>query len=205
MEGRLRRLPLLSIDTYRTGSHRSYVVGSRILEGPGVAGVETESLAAPRLDRELPPPSELRQGEQDRSEDPDGIREFGDVVESGELLEAHFTVRSYVVPAEPAEYDGPAVRAVRERYAMSQGAFARVLCVSSATIQSWEQGRRVPSPIARRFLDEMAASPEHFQARFAHLAAPMPGRTLPAAKIQPQDKSDKGGKRATKKRRVKAI
>jgi hypothetical protein len=42
------------------------------------------------------------------------LREFGDVVESGELLEAHFTVRSYVVPAE---YDGPAVRAVRERKA----------------------------------------------------------------------------------------
>jgi hypothetical protein len=56
------------------------------------------------------------------------LREFGDVVESGELLEAHFTVRTYVVPAEPAEYDGPAVRAVRERYVMSQGAFARVLC-----------------------------------------------------------------------------
>ena len=74
------------------------------------------------------------------------------------------------MPAEPAEYDGPAVRAVRERYAMSQGVFARFLCVSSATVQSWEQGRRVPSPIARRLLDEMAASPEHFRARFAHLA-----------------------------------
>ena len=45
---------------------------------------------------------------------------------------------------------------------MSQGVFARFLCVSSATVQSWEQGRRVPSPIACRLLDEMAASPEHF-------------------------------------------
>ena len=109
------------------------------------------------------------------------LREFGDVLESGEPLERHFTVRSLLIPAEPAQYDGPAVRAVRERYAMSQGVFARFLCVSSATIQSWEQGRRVPSPIARRLLDEMAASPEHFRARFSHLAVPTPGGSLPPA------------------------
>ena len=123
------------------------------------------------------------------------LRELGDVLESGEPLERHFTVRSYVMPAEPAEYDGSAVRAVRERYAMSQGVFARFLCVSSATIQSWEQGRRVPSPIARRLLDEMSASPEHFRARFAHPAVPAPGRSLPPATT--------GGKPKAKKARVK--
>jgi len=133
------------------------------------------------------------------------LGEFGDVLESGVPLERHFTVRTYVVPAEPAEYDGPAVRAVRERYAMSQGVFARFLCVSSATIQSWEQGRRVPSPIARRLLDEMAASPEHFQARFAHRAAPMAGRALPPATSQRGDETDTVGRRATKKPRGKAI
>jgi hypothetical protein len=86
-----------------------------------------------------------------------------------------------------------------------QGAFARILCVSSATIQSWEQGRRVPSPIAHRFLDEMAASPEHFQARFAHLEAPIAGRILPAGTSLRGDKTDTGAKRATKKPRGKAI
>ena len=120
------------------------------------------------------------------------LREFGDVLESGEPLERHFTVRSYVMPAEPAEYDGPAVRMVREGYAMSQGVFARFLCVSSGTIQSWEQGRRVPSPIARRLLDEMAASPEHFRARFAHLAAPTAVRSLPRATSQGGDKTNNG-------------
>ena len=87
------------------------------------------------------------------------------------------------MPAEPTEYDGPAVRAVRERYAMSQGVFARFLCVSSATVQSWEQGRRVPSPIARRLLDEMAASPEHFRARFARLIAPTSSQSLPPQRL----------------------
>jgi len=131
------------------------------------------------------------------------LREFGDVLATGEAMEKHFTVRTHVMPAEPAEYDGPAVRAVRERYAMSQAVFARLLCVSSGTIQSWEQGRRAPSPIARRFLDEMAASPEHFRARFAHLAVPTAGRPLPPTPGQRGDKTDPGGKRTAKKTRVK--
>jgi len=131
------------------------------------------------------------------------LREFGEVLESGEPLERHFTIRSYVMPAEPAEYNGPAVRAVREQYDMSQGVFARFLCVSSATIQSWEQGRRVPSAIARRLLDEMAASPEHFRARFAHLADSKAGQALPSSKSERGGKTDTAGKRGAKKPRVK--
>src|SRR4051812_2731269 len=131
------------------------------------------------------------------------LREFGDALESGEKLEKRFTVRSYVMPAAPAEYDGPAVQAVRERYAMSQGVFARFLCVSPATVQSWEQGRRVPSPIARRLLDEMVASPEHFQARFARLSAPTSGRVLPPATSGRAGHADTGGKRAAKVPRTK--
>jgi len=131
------------------------------------------------------------------------LREFGDVLESGEPLEKRFTIRSYVIPAEPAEYDGPAVRAVRECYAMSQGVFARFLCVSSATVQSWEQGRRVPSPIARRLLDEMAACPEHFQSRFARLSAPTSGLALPPATGRRGGNTGTGRKGAAKKPRVK--
>jgi putative transcriptional regulator len=133
------------------------------------------------------------------------LGEFGDALESGEPLERRFTVRSYVMPAEPAEYNGPAVRALRERYAVSQAIFARFLCVSIGTIQSWEQGRRVPSPIARRLLDEMAAGPEHFQARFARLAAPAVDRTVPHGRTQRGRKTDTSGTRAIKKSRGKAI
>ena len=130
------------------------------------------------------------------------LREFGDVLESGEPLERHFTVRSYVMPADPAEYDGPAVRAVRERYAMSQAVFARLLCVSPGTIQSWEQGRRVPSPIARRLLDEMAASPEHFRARFAQLAVQTSDRSLPPATGRRGEKPIMEARKGPKKSRV---
>jgi putative transcriptional regulator len=131
------------------------------------------------------------------------LRELGDVLASDEPLEKRFTVRSYLMPPEPAEYDGPAVRAVRERYAMSQAVFARLLCVSSGTIQSWEQGRRVPSPIARRLLDELAASPEHFQGRFAPLAVPMADRSLPPTTSERGEKSNPGGKHAARKPRAK--
>jgi len=124
------------------------------------------------------------------------LQEFSAVLESGEPLENHFTVRTYAMPVEPAEYDGPAVRAVRERYSMSQGVFARFLCVSSATIQSWEQGRRVPSPIARRLLDEMAASPEHFRARFAQLTAPRETQALLSSTSERNKKPGRSAKKA---------
>jgi DNA-binding transcriptional regulator YiaG len=133
------------------------------------------------------------------------LREFGDVLESGDPLERHFTVRSYAMLPQPTQYDGPAVRAVREQFAMSQGVFARFLCVSSATIQSWEQGRRVPSPIARRLLDEMSTCPEHFRARFADLASPRSGRAIPTATSPRSARSDLRKKPTVKKTRGKAV
>jgi putative transcriptional regulator len=108
------------------------------------------------------------------------LQEGLEALESGEPLENRFTVRYYTVPGEPSVYDGPSIRAVRDEYAMSQGVFARFLCVSPATVQSWEQGRRSPSPIARRLLDEMVACPDHFRARFAEMAAPKVVEASPA-------------------------
>jgi DNA-binding transcriptional regulator YiaG len=109
------------------------------------------------------------------------LKEFGDALESGGPLEKHFTVRSYVVPDEPSEYDGPAIRSVRDRYGMSQGVFAKFLCVSPSTVQAWEQGRRTPARIARRLLDEMVANPDHYRARFAEMATPTVASTSAVA------------------------
>lgn len=102
------------------------------------------------------------------------LEEGLEAIKADEPLEERLTVRYYSIPDEPREYDGPAVRAVRDRHSMSQGVFARFLCVSPATVQSWEQGRRKPSRIARRLLDEMMANPEYYQARFARMAKPKP-------------------------------
>ncbi len=63
-------------------------------------------------------------------------------IKSADPLDERLTIRHYAVPDEPSEYDGPAIRAVRDRYAMSQGLFAKFLCASPGTVQAWEQGRR---------------------------------------------------------------
>jgi putative transcriptional regulator len=72
----------------------------------------------------------------------------------GEPLEKRFTVRTY--------HD---VRRVRGLLGMSQAVFARFLGVDANTVRSWEQGNRPPSPIARRFMDEIEADPEHWRRR----------------------------------------
>ena len=48
---------------------------------------------------------------------------------------------------------------------VSQPIFSQFLGVDVKTVRSWEQGRRVPSAMARRFLEEIEASPEHWRSR----------------------------------------
>ncbi|MHB1561328.1 MAG: helix-turn-helix domain-containing protein [Isosphaeraceae bacterium] len=96
----------------------------------------------------------------------DGLREFLEVLRSGEPLESRFTVRTCKI-APPPEYDGEGVRRVRDLLAMSQAAFAAFLGADASTVQSWEQGLRPPSPLARRLLSEIEADPAHWRKRLA--------------------------------------
>ena len=43
---------------------------------------------------------------------------------------------------------------------MSQAVFAKVLNVSSKTVQSWEQGKRAPSMASRRLIQVFSERPE---------------------------------------------
>lgn len=52
------------------------------------------------------------------------------------------------------------VRAIRSRLKKSQAEFARMIGVSIATLQNWEQGRRRPVGPARVLLQVVAANPE---------------------------------------------
>jgi DNA-binding XRE family transcriptional regulator len=45
---------------------------------------------------------------------------------------------------------------------MSQAVFARMLNVSTKTMQSWEQGTRNPSEAARRLIQVFSQQPEMF-------------------------------------------
>jgi DNA-binding transcriptional regulator YiaG len=87
------------------------------------------------------------------------------LMRTGEPLERHFTVRTYKVEFTPRDYGPDDVRRVRGLLGMSQVLFARFLGVDANTVRSWEQGTRPPSPIARRFMDEIEDDPEHWRQR----------------------------------------
>jgi putative transcriptional regulator len=72
------------------------------------------------------------------------------------------TLKTTVVglPDEPPEIDAPTLVAIRDQSRMSQAIFARLLNVSSKTVQSWEQGLRTPSHAARRLIQIYSQHPE---------------------------------------------
>jgi DNA-binding transcriptional regulator YiaG len=96
----------------------------------------------------------------------EGLRDLAATLQAGKPLESRFTVRTYKIPPPP-KYDGDGVRHVRELLAMSQAAFAAFLSVDPSTVRSWEQGLRVPSPLACRLLSEIEAVPAHWRKRLA--------------------------------------
>ena len=103
------------------------------------------------------------------------LSQFADDVAAGTSIETKYTVRQVRVMPKPSIYPPARVRAVRELIGASQEVFAQLLAVSPMTIRSWEQGSRQPSPIARRFLDEIAVAPDHFRGRIL-TAVEDPGR-----------------------------
>lgn len=56
------------------------------------------------------------------------------------------------LPDPPPAYDAEKVRALRTSLGFSQPYFSRLLNVSPKTVQSWEQGTRMPSQASARLL-----------------------------------------------------
>src|SRR5262249_3241610 len=86
----------------------------------------------------------------------EALEGLADDIEAGVLVESKYTARMVRVIPKPSSYTPARVRAVRELIGAGQEVFAQLLAVSPTTVRSWEQGLRQPSPIARRFLDEIA-------------------------------------------------
>lgn len=72
------------------------------------------------------------------------------------------TLRTTVAapPDEPPEIDAPTLAAIRDQSKMSQAVFARMLNVSTKTVQSWEQGVRTPAHASRRLIQIFCRRPE---------------------------------------------
>jgi putative transcriptional regulator len=92
-----------------------------------------------------------------------GLHELCDAIEAGIPLGQVATVRTYRIDLTPPELSPSEVRSIREVLGLSQALFADFLGVGLATIRSWEQGQRVPSALARRFLDEIRTDPKYWR------------------------------------------
>ena len=63
-------------------------------------------------------------------------------------------------PSRVFEWNDVDIKAIRERFSISQLAFATLIGVSTRTLQNWEQGRRHPMGPARALLKIAAKHPK---------------------------------------------
>jgi DNA-binding transcriptional regulator YiaG len=90
------------------------------------------------------------------------LTDLHETLAAGIPLSERYMVRK-VRFEKPGVYDSKSVAATRSRLGVSQTAFAMLVGVSTTLAQSWEQGRRFPSPMARRLLDEINREPARWR------------------------------------------
>jgi putative transcriptional regulator len=97
------------------------------------------------------------------------LADFRDTLHARTPLEQKYTVRKFAVVTPPPQLEPDDVRKTRETLGVSQPIFADLLGTSVSTIRSWEQGQKIPSPMARRFLALIASDPSYWKERFISL------------------------------------
>jgi putative transcriptional regulator len=91
------------------------------------------------------------------------IEEATDILRAEGLQSKRLTSHTYKVPPPPRVCGPGDVRRVRELLGASQAVLAAFLGVNVNTVRSWEQGKRLPQPIARRFLSAIEADPMYWR------------------------------------------
>src|SRR3989304_2012360 len=74
---------------------------------------------------------------------------------------ARVRIAEYIV-REPKGFSAIQIKKLRQEVGLSQPVFASILGVSVKSIRSWEQGRSIPSMMARRFLEIIEDDPQGF-------------------------------------------
>jgi putative transcriptional regulator len=95
------------------------------------------------------------------------LARFRDTIEAGTPIEQRYTVRRVKLDLSPRKFGPDEVKGIRAIIGVSQPIFGQFLGVDVKTVRSWEQGRRSPSGMACRFLEEIQASPEHWRSRLS--------------------------------------
>jgi len=111
------------------------------------------------------------------------IEEATEILRAEGLASKQLTIRTYKVQPPPRVCQPGDVKRVRELLGASQAVFAGFLGVNVNTLRSWEQGKRLPQPIACRFLSEIESDPLYWRERIGQGAVQMqpesrPGRTI---------------------------
>ncbi len=93
------------------------------------------------------------------------LERFHDAIKDGKSIEQRYTVRRVKLDFTPMTFGPDDIKGIRALMGVSQPIFGQFLGVDVKTVRSWEQGRRLPSGMARRFLEEIKASPAHWRRR----------------------------------------
>jgi putative transcriptional regulator len=69
-------------------------------------------------------------------------------------------IKGTMQPSRTFEFPETEVKALREKFGLSQSRFAHLVGISVGTLRNWEQGRRRPEGPARVLLQVAAKHPE---------------------------------------------
>ncbi len=72
------------------------------------------------------------------------------------------SLRVSELPPPPKPLSPRQIRAIRQRFKVSQATFARIINVSANTVESWEQGARRPRDASLKLLTIAQHHPEVF-------------------------------------------
>jgi putative transcriptional regulator len=100
------------------------------------------------------------------------LERFRDAIEAGTPIERSYTVRRVKLDLLTRTFGPDEVKEIRAMMGVSQPIFGQFLGVDVKTVRSWEQGRRVPSGMACRFLEEIQVSPKHWKSRLKAVLGP---------------------------------
>jgi putative transcriptional regulator len=107
------------------------------------------------------------------------IEEATEILRAEGLESKRLTIRTYKVPPTPRVCRPADVKRVRELLGASQAVLAGFLGVNVNTVRSWEQGKRLPQPIACRFLSEIESDPIYWRQRIGQGAVEVESRNRP--------------------------
>jgi putative transcriptional regulator len=93
------------------------------------------------------------------------MERFRDAIKAGSPIEQRYTVRPVKLDLTLRTFGPDEVKAIRAMIGVSQPIFGQFLGVDVKTVRSWEHGRRTPTGVACRFLEEIQTSPEHWRRR----------------------------------------